>query len=183
MGMGSHFQRNAPVRASKARTTPDGISTRVLSSMEEPTTTRPSITGRWRGHVIPASTKLSDVPIFISRNGSQIYLPVTSKVLARSSAALVQRDQPCVQRGLVDASPAWLSILFLGIEPGGYSTIDEPVAIVQRLIDLWVVGPTLSPSNRVQRDHAVERRGQVQNAMHKDRRGLKAAALAPILPL
>src|SRR4029077_4456245 len=39
-GRGSHFQRNAPVRASKARTTPLGSSARLLSPIAEPTMTR-----------------------------------------------------------------------------------------------------------------------------------------------
>ena len=43
-GSGSQLQRRAPVRASKARTTPAGMSARVLSSMAEPTTTISSIT-------------------------------------------------------------------------------------------------------------------------------------------
>ena len=40
----SHFQRRAPVRASNARTTPPGMSARPLSSMDDPTTTRSSMT-------------------------------------------------------------------------------------------------------------------------------------------
>src|ERR1700755_1325741 len=43
-GMGSQLQRSAPVRASNARTTPEGMSTRLLSSIAEPTITRSSIT-------------------------------------------------------------------------------------------------------------------------------------------
>ncbi len=41
---GSQLQRNAPVRASKPRTTPLGITARLLSSMAEPTMTTPSTT-------------------------------------------------------------------------------------------------------------------------------------------
>ncbi len=41
---GRQLQRRAPVRASKPRTTPLGMSTLVLSSMAEPTITTPSIT-------------------------------------------------------------------------------------------------------------------------------------------
>ena len=43
-GIGSQLQRNLPERASNARTTPLGISTRELSSIDDPTTTRSSIT-------------------------------------------------------------------------------------------------------------------------------------------
>src|ERR1044071_7624597 len=43
-GMGSQLQRNAPVRASKARTTPLDMSTLELSLMAEPTITRSSTT-------------------------------------------------------------------------------------------------------------------------------------------
>src|ERR1700760_1805263 len=42
--MGSQLQRGAPVRASNARTTPEGMSARLLSSIAEPTITRSSIT-------------------------------------------------------------------------------------------------------------------------------------------
>ncbi len=41
---GSQLQRRAPVWASKARTTPLGITAWELSSMDDPTTTSPSIT-------------------------------------------------------------------------------------------------------------------------------------------
>ena len=43
-GIGSQLQRNPPLRTSKARTTPLGISTRLLSSIAEPTTTTSSTT-------------------------------------------------------------------------------------------------------------------------------------------
>jgi len=43
-GTGSHRQRSAPVRASYARTTPLGISARMLSLIAEPTTTTSSTT-------------------------------------------------------------------------------------------------------------------------------------------
>src|SRR5690349_7382669 len=43
-GIGFQLQRRAPVRASNARTTPLGASTRTLSSTPEPTTTRSPIT-------------------------------------------------------------------------------------------------------------------------------------------
>ena len=43
-GIGSHFQRKAPERASKARTTPPGMSTRLLSSIADPTITMSSAT-------------------------------------------------------------------------------------------------------------------------------------------
>src|SRR5580692_10728096 len=43
-GMGSQLQRSAPLRASKARTTPAGMSTLWLSLIAEPTITTSSIT-------------------------------------------------------------------------------------------------------------------------------------------
>src|SRR5882757_1923430 len=43
-GIGSQLQRSAPVRASNPRTTPEGMSARLLSSIAEPTITRLSIT-------------------------------------------------------------------------------------------------------------------------------------------
>ena len=43
-GIGSHFQRKAPERASKARTTPPGMFTRLLSSIADPTITMSSAT-------------------------------------------------------------------------------------------------------------------------------------------
>src|SRR5580704_16250671 len=42
-GMGSQLQRSAPLRASRARTTPAGMSTRWLSLIAEPTITTSSI--------------------------------------------------------------------------------------------------------------------------------------------
>ena len=43
-GMGSQVQRSAPERASNARTTPLGMSVRPLSLIDDPTTTRSSMT-------------------------------------------------------------------------------------------------------------------------------------------
>src|SRR6202044_2573941 len=41
---GAQLQRGNPFRASKARTAPDGASTRTLSEIEEPTMTTPRLT-------------------------------------------------------------------------------------------------------------------------------------------
>ena len=64
------------------------------------------------------------------------------------------------------------------VEPSGHSAIDEAVAIIESLIDLGIIGPALLASFRIESDHTIERRGEIESAIDEDGSGFKATAFS-----
>src|SRR2546426_3322957 len=57
------------------------------------------------------------------------------------------------------------------VEPSGHSTIDEAVAIIESFIDLGIIGPALLASFRIECDHTIERRGEIESAIDENGSG------------
>lgn len=64
------------------------------------------------------------------------------------------------------------------IEPSGDAAIDKAVAVVAVKVDLWIVSPALLSGFGVESDEAIESGCEIESAVHKKGRSLKAAALS-----
>jgi hypothetical protein len=119
---------------------------------------------------------LAEIAVGVAGNVAQIYLALVAKTGARFAGCSVERDKPCVERGFEDGAAAGL---FTGVgwtNPGGYAAIDKTIAVVEGAVDFGIVGPALLAGDRIERDDAVEGRGEIERSIDKNRSGFKAAA-------
>src|SRR6266566_7000828 len=145
--MGSQLQRKAPERASKARTTPAGISTRPLSSIAEPTTTISSITAGGED-VIPARAKAGDI--------AQADFTSLAEVGTGRAGSRIERNEAGVEGSFKQSATAGLGSWPRGIEPCGDAAVDESVSVVSVQVDFWVVCPALLAGFWIECDDAIE---------------------------
>ena len=165
---GSQFQRSAPLRASNARTRPEGAETRPLSLIDEPTTTTsPSTTGADETWNSPGQTSR---PVSISTSPS---LPKPTQV---SAGACVEGDQARVGRRAEDAQRAGRVDGRRGITPLGDAAAVEEIRRAPIDRDFRVVAPGLGTRRRVESDDLVERRAQDELVVDEDGRRLKLHA-------
>ena len=87
---GCQRQRCAPVRASKARTTPLPVSACQLSPIDEPMITRSPIDRRRRRHLVVGRCRRCPTP------AARSHVPAGAEAGARPAGARVERDEPRV---------------------------------------------------------------------------------------
>ena len=181
-GTGSHAQTSVPVRALYPRTTPEGISTRSLSLMAEPTTTTsPTTAGadvKWYSPGMTWSIPESRLMPAFSETWPAVPNPAQAFPVSR-----IHRDQAAVQRGFVNHPPARRSRLEFGIDPARQSSAGEVVTVITNTVELRIKSPLLLPRLRIQRDNAVERSRDVERAVNHQGRCLKRALGPHLLPV
>src|SRR5215469_400307 len=123
--------------------------------------------GRGRRHVIPARLESGYIP--------QADLSILTKIRTGVSVSRINRDESRINGGFEDSPPARFGRGPLPIHPGNDSTIDESVSRLPVAVNLGIVGPQLSSCFGIERNYAVEGRGEIELAIHHDRRGFKSA--------
>src|SRR5215472_10725486 len=161
-GMGSQLQRSSPERASKALTTPLGLSTRSLSAIDEPTmTTSPAIAG-------------AEVSV------GQVDLTCGAEIGASSPRRRIEGEKPRIDRRQKDPTMAGITLASRGVDPQCDAAIDELFGISRVQVDLRIEAPLLPAGLRVESDGAIERGAQIHRAVGDDGCRLEFA-LSPII--
>ena len=124
---------------------------------------------RWRGHVIP--------PREIAGHFSQANLAAIAKIRAGFARRSVQGNESSVLCRFKNPSATRFPGGPRRVQPSARATVHQSIAVVQSPIDQGIISPSLFSSGGVKRDHSVERRRDIQRAVHKNRRSFKAASL------
>ena len=155
-GSGWKVQRSTPVFASKARTSPDVMSRRLLSAIDEPTMTRSRYT---------TGGDVSDHSPFHFGGAPQALverdLAADAEPVARPAVGAHQAGEPRVRRAGVDA-----------IAGHHHAAVGE-VAVVQAAVDGEVDPPRLGAGVGIECNHQSARRRQVEPAVDVHRRRLE----------
>src|SRR5215510_11155634 len=104
----------------------------------------------------------------------QIYRAAFAEIRARFSCLYIERDQPRVERAEEDA--ARTGAVRVRAAPVSRAAIDHHVAEAPAFVYFRIEGPEFRPGFGIERNGAVERRGEDQAAFDQDRRCFKRSA-------
>jgi hypothetical protein len=104
---------------------------------------------------------------------TQVDLALLAEIFTGLPAMRIQRDQTRVERAHEDAPRAAAPGLAPGIVPGGNTTAH--LQVTRGRVQLGVEAPAFAASVGIERDHAIERRAQVERVVHEDRCVLERA--------
>ena len=118
----------------------------------------------------------------ISGNIAQTHLTAFAEVGTWSARGSIQRNESRVESGFEDTPPRGSGGFGtlgsdIGTGPGCDPTINQSITVVPRKFSLGIVSPALSSGFRIERDHAIERRGEVKGTINQDRCGFKTTPL------
>ena len=119
------------------------------------------------GHLVLA------LPVDLSHADGEIDSATPSELRARAPGCRVQRDETCVVRPREDSRRADCPLLGRRVAPEGHTAAVELIRVAAGEIDLWVIAPALGARRRVEPDHAVERRAEVERVVCQYRGGLE----------
>ena len=150
------------------------MSTAPLSAIEEPVMTSvPDDSGRRRDLITAAELRPVD------HSARQIHRAAGAEIRARLAGFAVDGNQARVDGAFEDPQLARRAAGSFGIAPGRHSARGH-LGIIVRAVHIWIVGPLLGAARGVQRDHAVERRGQVERAIDQNRGRLEGRLLVEL---
>src|SRR5204863_9734358 len=104
------------------------------------------------------------------RDGAETHLAAFTELLTAKAGLRVDGDEPRVECRLEETTVAGRRRARGRVEPRGDAAIDEAIAVIGGPIDRWIEGPALHTRFGIQRDDAVERRGQIEGAVDDERR-------------
>ena len=107
---------------------------------------------------------------------SEVHRAARAELLAWLAGLAIDRDQPRIDGPLKDAHLARRAVRGFGIAPVRHAA-RAYLGIIVRAIDLRIVGPLLRAARRIQRDHAIERRAEIERAFDQNRGGLESRLL------
>ena len=180
-GMGSNFQRRAPVRASKARTSPRGLSARQNLVLSEPpmTTRSATVTGGAENWTSPS---LSFWCVVVDVR-PDVHGAPGAETRAGPARHGIEGDQAQILRAREDAVLADRAGRRRSVLPVGHAPAQELVALGSQF-DVRVVDPALLAGDGVERDDAIHRRAQDQRLprrlRHQDGRHVQGRQRAPV---
>jgi len=170
-GIGFQLQRRAPVRASKALTTPLGLSTRSLSATDDDEGIHDR---RRRGFLVfAAAGDIGDA-------AGQIDLSGGAEIGARPPRYGIEREESRIDRRQKNPPAAYIAPDSAGIGPQCDAAIDEAFGIGRAQVDLRIEAPLLPAGLGVESDDPIERRTQIHSAVRDDRRRLEFALATAI---
>ena len=172
-GTGSNAQRSSPVRASQARITPPGESTRWLSITIAPCTTRSLITS---GGDVMAISLLRTLPMPARRSMA----PCAPKSSTGLAGIGVDRHQPPVQGAHENARPAGCAAATVTVAPLRCDPATGPHRGIWRsrtasYTGLAVEHPALLPGLCVHRKRAAQAGAEIQRVVMQHGRGQEGA--------
>src|SRR5215475_11589729 len=111
----------------------------------------------------------------------QIYRAAFTEIRARISRLYIERDQSRVERAEKDA--ARTRAVRVRAAPVSRAAIDHHVAEAPAFVYFRIEGPEFRPGFGIERNGAIEGRGEDQAAFDQDRRGFKSSASeSPVRP-
>ena len=113
----------------------------------------------------------------LAQSHAQVDHAFRSEVGAGAARRAVDREQARVDRRDEDPPTAGRACSSLFVKPGTDAAVCK-VAVVGIAPRLRVEAPALAAGGRIERDQFAERRGEVERAVHHDRRRLEAGMLA-----
>ena len=172
-GTGFQVQRNAPVRASNARTSPVAPTLELLSAMAEPTTIRSPMTAG--GEVCSYS---SPYDCLLRSSGTRSIYAALGRTPDRTCRS-PRRARPCARRRRRRrcAATHGRARFRARILPVRHSAA-HPVAEVAVALHTDIAHPALLAGDRIEREHLAERRGQIHHAVDDQRRGFERGGIA-----
>ena len=122
---------------------------------------------RRRGDAVLAGQAAADA-------GCQIDLSAHAETRTGLARRRIERDQARVEGAQEDALVAGCGFRRAGIDAVGDTAAGHEVQPLH--VDLRIEAPALGPRRRVECDHAVSRRTDVERVLHQDRRVLEGGA-------
>jgi hypothetical protein len=109
----------------------------------------------------------------------QAYLATVAEVFTGFARCCVKRDKSRIEGRLKDAGATGAASRARWIMPCGNASVDQAVAVFAGKIDFGIVDPALFSRFRVDSEHAIEARSEIERCVHQYWCCFKAAALSP----
>ncbi len=115
----------------------------------------------------------------VDHSARQIHRAGSAEIRARLACFSIDCNQASVDSPFENAQLARRGGITFGIAPECHPARGH-LGIIVRAVHLRIVGPLFRAARGVQRDHAVERRGQIERAVHQNRSRLKGCLVVEL---